>query len=91
MSVCNLTSIPPLSRKSFSQKPSDLSENSETVSDIGENIGFYMTVCENLEFVEEYINVIEQITLDDIKEVAQKYLDINHATISVLMPESYKN
>ena len=77
-------------KKAKKKLKAGFAENSETVSEIGENIGFYMTVCDNLECVEEYINVIDEITLDDIKQVAQKYLAINHATISVLMPESYK-
>ena len=49
-----------------------------------------MTVCNKLECVEEYIEVIEEITLDDLKNTAKNYLDINKAVISVLMPESYK-
>lgn len=65
-------------------------ENSETVSDIAETIGFYMTVCGRLECVEEYIEAIENITLEDVKNTTGKYLDINNAVISVLMPESYK-
>lgn len=66
-------------------------ENSETVSDIAETIGYYMTVCDNLEYIEEYINTIDKITLEEIKETAKKYLNIEDAVISVLMPESFKN
>jgi len=65
-------------------------ENSETVSDIAETIGFYMTVCNNLECVEEYIKSIEDITLDDVNKAIKEYLDINKAVISVLMPDSFK-
>lgn len=65
-------------------------ENSETVSDIAETIGFYMTVCNNLECVEEYVKVIEEITMEEVKDLAQNCLDINKAVISVLMPESYE-
>lgn len=64
--------------------------NAETVSDIAETIGFYMTVCENLECVNEYIKILDEITLEDIKTISKKYLDINKAVISVLMPETYK-
>ncbi len=66
-------------------------ENSETVSDIAETIGFYMTVCNKLDCVEEYVESIEKITIDDVKNTAGEYLDINKAVISVLMPETYKN
>lgn len=64
--------------------------NAETVSDIAETIGFYMTVCENLECVNEYVKILDEITLEDIKTLSNKYLDINKAVISVLMPETYK-
>ena len=66
-------------------------ENSETVSDIAETIGYYMTVCNNLEYIEEYIKTIDSITIEEIKETAKEYLNIENAVISVLMPESFKN
>ncbi len=62
-------------------------ENSETVSDIADTIGYYMTVCNNLECVEEYVETIDKITTEEIRQAAEKYLDLNHAVISVLMPE----
>ena len=63
--------------------------NAETVSEIAETIGFYMTVCEKLECVNEYVQVLENITLEEVKEIANEYLDLNKAVISVLMPETY--
>lgn len=77
-------------KKAKKKLKAGFAENSETVSDIGENIGFYMTVCNKLEYVEEYIKVIDEITLEDIKQTAKEYIDINHAVIAVLMPEEYK-
>lgn len=59
----------------------------ETVSEIGESIGYYMTVCDNLDLAEEYIPLCESITTDYLVETAKKYLDINNAVISVLSPE----
>lgn len=78
-------------KKAKKKLKAGFADNSETVSDIAETIGFYMTVCDDLKYVEEYKNVIDEITIDDIKATANKYLDIKHAVISVLMPESYKN
>lgn len=66
---------------------SQFAHNAETVSEIGETIGYYMTVCSNLELVEEYLKVLEEISLQDLQEVAKKYLNINSASISVLLPE----
>ena len=59
----------------------------ETVSDIGETIGYYMTVCDDLSIAEEYLPICENITEKDLIETAKKYLDLNHASISVLIPK----
>lgn len=65
----------------------NFAESAETVSDIGETVGYYMTVCGNLELVEEYLEELEKFTMEDFKEVINKYLPVNHAVISVLMPQ----
>jgi zinc protease len=59
----------------------------ETVSDIGESIGYYMTVCDDLALAEDYIPICESITAEDLQNAAKKYLDLNHAVISVLCPK----
>lgn len=74
-------------KKAKKKLKASFAESSETVSDIAENIGFYMTVCGKLECVEEYINSIETITLEEVNACIKKYLDINRAVIATLMPE----
>ena len=59
----------------------------ETVSEIGETIGYYTTVCEDLKLVEDYLNDLEAITVEDLNDAIHKYLNINNAVISILMPE----
>lgn len=59
----------------------------ETVSEIGETIGYYMTVCEDLKLIEDYLADLESITISDIEDAIKKYLSINNAVISVLVPE----
>lgn len=61
--------------------------SAETVSEIGENIGYYATVCDNLKLVEDYLKDLEEITVEDLENVIKKYLNINNAVISVLVPE----
>lgn len=61
--------------------------SAETVSEIGDTIGYYMTVCDDLELVEEYAKLLETITVEDLQEAAKKYLNIDNAVISVLLPE----
>ena len=61
--------------------------SAETVSEIGENIGYYATVCDNLRLVEDYLLLLEEITIEDLENVIKKYLNIENAVISILMPE----
>ena len=66
---------------------SRFAESAETVSDIAENIGYYMTVCDDLDLVEKYPLLLEEITIDDVNEIANKYLNLNHSVTTVLLPE----
>lgn len=59
----------------------------ETVSEIGETIGYYMTVCENLKLVEDYLADLESITVKDLEDSITKYLKLENAVISVLVPQ----
>jgi zinc protease len=59
----------------------------ETVSEIGETIGYYMTVCDDLALAENYIPICDAMSEEDLLEVAKKYLNINNAVISVLSPK----
>ena len=63
----------------------------ETVSDIGETIGYYMTVCDDLAIAEDYLPICEKITCKDLEEAAKKYLDLDHAVISLLVPQKEEN
>ena len=66
---------------------SRFANDAETVSEIGENIGYYMTVCGDLKLIEEYLSDLENITVTDLEDVIQKYLSIDNAVISILSPE----
>lgn len=59
----------------------------ETVSEISETIGYYMTVCDDLKLVEDYLTDLDNITLDDINNSIKQYLSIDNAVISLLEPE----
>ena len=61
--------------------------SAETVSEIGETIGYYMTVCEDLKLIENYLKDVEDITIDDLENTIRKYLSIDNAVISILEPE----
>ncbi len=61
--------------------------SAETVSEIGETIGYYMTVCDDLSLIEDYLAYLDSITAEDLEAVINKYLSIDNAVVSVLMPE----
>ncbi|MBO6257638.1 insulinase family protein, partial [bacterium] len=73
--------------KSKKRIKSRFANEAETVSEIGENIGYYETVCGSLKLIEEYLNDLEDITISDLENTIKKYLSIDNAVISVLMPE----
>lgn len=73
--------------KSKKRIKSRFANEAETVSEIGENIGYYETVCGDLKLIEEYLSDLENITINDLEDVIKKYLSINNAVISVLVPE----
>ena len=61
--------------------------SAETVSEIGETIGYYMTVCEDLKLIEDYLKYLEEITIEDLECTIRKYLNLNNAVVSILEPE----
>ncbi|MBQ6516153.1 insulinase family protein [bacterium] len=74
-------------KKAKKKIKSRFAAEAETVSEIGESIGYYMTVCNDLKPVETYLKLLDEITVAELEETAKKYLDINNAVISILMPE----
>ena len=62
-------------------------ESSETVSEIAENIGYYMTVCNDLDLAEKYIEILNSYTIEEANAVAKKYLELNNSVTTVLLPE----
>lgn len=81
----------PVSQREFSKAKkkikSKFAYSAETVSEIGDTIGYYMTVCEDLTLIEDYLKLLDEITTEDLQNAAKKYLNIRNAVISVLMPE----
>ncbi len=74
-------------KKAKNKIKADFAADAETVSAIGETIGYYMTVCEDLTLAESYLGEVERITINDLKKAAQRYLNIDNAVISTLIPQ----
>ncbi len=74
--------------KAKKKTKSKFAYTAETVSEIGENIGYYLTVCGDLKIIEHYLNDLEDIKIEDLENAIRKYLNLNNAVISVLVPEN---
>ena len=48
----------------------NFARDAETVSDISDTIGYYMSVCDDLEAVGQYLNILENLTKEDVLDVA---------------------
>jgi len=64
----------------------DFAAEAETVSEIGEAIGHCLTVTEDISTHVNYLSALENLTVEDVKNTAKKYLDFNKSTTSILVP-----
>lgn len=74
-------------QKAKKKTKSQFAFSAETVSEIGETIGYYMTVCDDLKLIEDYLNDLDSITIKDLNNAVKTYLSLDNAVISILVPE----
>ncbi|MBO6257546.1 insulinase family protein, partial [bacterium] len=63
----------------------------ESVSNISNEIGYTVALTGDIKFYDNYLQNIKNISADDVKRVANKYLGINRSAVSILLPEDKKN
>lgn len=63
----------------------------ESVSNISNEIGYTMALTGDIKFYDNYLDNIKNVSADDIKKVANKYLGINKSAISILLPQDRKD
>ncbi len=59
----------------------------ESISNIAQEIGYTMVTTNDINFYENYIDNIKKVSVNDVTRVAKKYLNINKAAISVVLPK----
>ena len=62
----------------------------ESVSNIATEMGYLVTLTGDTKYYDDYLNNINKVTADDVKRVANKYLQINNSAISVVLPKSFE-
>ena len=71
----------------YSESGVDIDLEAKTVSEIAENIGYYMAVCGGLDSCENYLKDLDGITCEDVKNAANEYLALNSYVLSILLPD----
>lgn len=66
----------------------NFAESAETVSEVADTIGHYMTVLEDISLANEYLNTLKEIDTAYLESVVKKYLTNDKCSISILMPKS---
>lgn len=60
----------------------------ESTSNIANELGYTTLVYDDTKYYNEYIENIKKVSKEDLIKAAKKYLNPNHAVISVMLPES---
>lgn len=63
----------------------------ESVSNISNEIGYTMALSGDIKYYDNYLNNIKNVSNEDIKRVANKYLGVNKSAVSILLPEDKKD
>ncbi len=62
----------------------------ESISNIANEIGYVFVTTDDIKYYKNYIENIKNVTLSDVKRVANKYLNQNQSAVSILIPEPTK-
>lgn len=63
----------------------------ESITNIATEIGYTMALTNDIKFYDNYLTNIKNVTKEDVKKAADKYLSENKSAISIVLPESVKN
>ncbi|MBQ9246643.1 insulinase family protein [bacterium] len=59
----------------------------ESISNIASEIGYTVTITNDMSYYKNYLENINKVTTNDIKRVIKDYLDKDTAVISIVMPQ----
>ena len=60
----------------------------ESVSNIAEEIGYTMTITNDIDFYKNYLENINKVTAEDLKRVAKNYLTKDSSVTSIITPKT---
>ncbi len=62
----------------------------ESITNIATEIGYTMALTNDIKFYDTYLDNIKNVSKEDVKKVAEKYLGINRSAVSIVFPKSAK-
>ncbi len=65
----------------------NFAQDSETVSDIADTIGYYATVAEDISLASKHISTLNKIDCKYLEKIAKKYLNSNVVSTAILLPK----
>ncbi len=63
----------------------------ESITNIATEIGYTMALTNDIKFYDNYLNNIKNVTKEEVKKAANKYLGLNRSAVSIILPEDAKN
>lgn len=68
----------------------NFAQDSETVCDIADTIGYYATVTDDISMASKYLSTLEKIDCNYLEKIAKKYLNSNVISTALLLPRGEK-
>lgn len=62
----------------------------ESITNIATEIGYTMALTNDIKFYDTYLDNIKNVSKEDVKKVAEKYIGINRSAVSIVLPKSAK-
>lgn len=66
----------------------DTQYDRESISNIANEIGYTVVTTDDTKYYKDYISNIKKVTPQEVKKVAEKYLNQNQSAISILIPKT---
>ncbi len=63
----------------------------ESVSNISNEIGYTVALTGDIKFYDNYLQNIKNVSAEEVKRVANKYLGVNKSALSILLPDDKKD
>ena len=74
-------------RRARTQVESSFVYSRETMQGIASKLGYYQTLTGDIGYEKRYLKGVRKVTAGDVKRVAARYLTLDNATVTTLLPE----